>query len=210
MQYGSLLTACSQHCAYLQAETREKMTSTWNHEDNLWVQDVFINKPCLNVKRLTWQLKNRKQIQPAPRRANNIPRLLQRRKSFYQLQWGLAQAPGNKTFLMFFHALWWFFCLFICFSSFCLLGALCPLPLTESHVGFYATKHLSPPLQQRQLKKQLLTKENTSISCLLRMCWRLVYKSFCCFWLRLKCHLKLPSLVLNPFSLIAFRLRRAY
>lgn len=63
---------------------------------------------------------------------------------------GLAQEPGNKAFLMFFHALWLFFvCLFI---SLCLMASLCPLPLAESHVGFYATKHLSPPLQQRQLK----------------------------------------------------------
>lgn len=57
--------------------------------------------------------------------------------------------------------------------------------------------------------KQLLTKENTGITCLLRICWRLGYKSFCCFWLWLKYHLKLPSLVFNPVSLIAFRLRRA-
>lgn len=72
-----------------------------------------------------WQLKTRKQTQPVLHGANNIQRLLQWSKSFHQLHRGLVQAPGNKAFLMFFHVLWLFICLFLHFLlSFMSVGSI--------------------------------------------------------------------------------------
>lgn len=157
-----------------------------------------------------WQLNTRKQTQPVPHRANNIQRLLQWSKSFHQLQWGQAQASGNKAFLMFFHALWLFFCLFVHFLlSILSVGSVVSPAINRIACRLLCNKTPISSSATEATEKQLLTKENIGITCLLRICWRLVYKSFCRFWLWLKCHLKLPPLVFNPFSPIVFSLRRA-
>lgn len=155
-----------------------------------------------------WQLKTRKQTQPVLHGANNMPRLLQWSKPFHQLHWGLAQAPGNKAFLMFFHVQWLFVCFFIFFCLLCLFGALSPLPLTELHTDFHSTKH-PPPLQQRQLKSSCWLRKTSALFVYLGFAKDWFIKAFAAFdcdsngtWISL-------SLVFNPFSVIAFRLRRA-
>lgn len=109
------------------------------------------------------QLKARKQTQPVLHGANNIERLLQWSKSFHQLHWVLAQALGNKAFLMFFHVLWLLICLFLHFLlSFMSVGSIVSPPLTELHIGVHSTEHL-PPLQEKQLKSNCWLRKTSAL-----------------------------------------------
>lgn len=74
-----------------------KMTSIWNHEDNLWVQDVVISNILLDACGI---LKTENKTHPVPYRTSYEATEI--KHVFHQLVWGLAQVPGNQGWLVFF------------------------------------------------------------------------------------------------------------
>lgn len=206
MQQSRLLIACSQNCAYLRAETREKMTSIWNHEENIWVRNIFVNNllnECGN-----WKLGNKHSLFPIEltifKGCCPMKQVFPSALADGARKWSFPNILSCPVVVLFLQV----YCLILHFLLPVLsVGSVLSPAVNRIADGLLCNK--TPISSTREAtEKQLLTKENVGIICLLRICWRLVYKSFCCFWLWLKCHMKLPSLAFNPFYLKIFRLRR--